>query len=255
MKTMNASLLATAVAVTLCAAIPAAHAAPAQPWADRTKTSAQRTELLLKAMTLDEKLLLLFGYASGDQLAQVDSTVIPGVNTKEVIAKVIPGSAGYIPGIPRLGIPPLRETDASLGVANQVEQRKGERTALPSSLATAASLNPSSPTQAGAMIGSEARASGFNVHARRRRQPDARSAQRPQLRIPRRGPAARRHDGRRADRAASSPTTSSRRSSISRSTRRRPAAWSDAQIGEAALRESRPARLPDRASRTASPAR
>ncbi|MBW8844968.1 MAG: glycoside hydrolase family 3 C-terminal domain-containing protein [Burkholderiales bacterium] len=152
----------------LCAVAPTGHAAnaattaantSAQPWTDKAKTSAQRTELLLKAMTLDEKLLLVFGYASGDQLAQVDSAVIPGVNTKEVIATVIPGSAGYIPGIPRLGIPAQHQADASIGVRNP----NLERTSLPSSLATAASWDPRVAEAGGRMIGLEARLSGFNV--------------------------------------------------------------------------------------------
>jgi beta-glucosidase len=156
MKHLHASLLATAVAFTLCAT---ASAAPAQPWADRSKTSGQRTELLLQAMTQEEKLLLVFGYASGDQLAQVDSSVIPGVNTREVMATVIPGSAGYIPGIPRLGIPAQFQADASLGVRNPYL----ERTSLPSSLATAASWDPRVTEAGGRMIGREARLSGFNV--------------------------------------------------------------------------------------------
>jgi len=159
MKTMHASLLATAVALAFCTAGPAALAASPHAWADRTKTSTQRTELLLKAMTQEEKLLLVFGYASGDQLAQVDASVIPGVNTKEVIAKVIPGSAGYIPGIPRLGLPAQFQTDASIGVRNPYL----ERTSLPSSLATAASWDPKVTEAGGRMIGLEARQSGFNV--------------------------------------------------------------------------------------------
>ncbi|KQW45439.1 MULTISPECIES: beta-glucosidase [unclassified Roseateles] len=159
MKTLNASLLVTAVAMAICASAPTAHAASTQPWTDSNKASVQRTELLLKAMTLEEKLLLLFGYASGDQLAQVDSTIIPGVNAKEVAAKVIPGSAGYIPGIPRLGIPAQYQADASIGVRNPYL----ERTSLPSSLATAASWDPRVTEAGGKMIGLEARLSGFNV--------------------------------------------------------------------------------------------
>ena len=75
------------------------------------------------------------------------------------------GSAGYVPGIPRLGIPPQWITDASLGVATQRESADAyrERTALPSGLATAATWNPLLARRGGAMIAAEARASGFNV--------------------------------------------------------------------------------------------
>ena len=167
MSPMNHSLLALAVSTALCGAAPGVHAADAAPpatvspgpWMDARKTSTQRTELLLKAMTLDEKLLLVFGYASGDQLGQIDATVIPGVNTKEIISTVIPGSAGYIPGIPRLGLPAQFQADASLGVRNPYL----ERTSLPSSLATAASWDPKVSEAGGKMIGNEARLSGFNV--------------------------------------------------------------------------------------------
>ena len=73
-------------------------------------------------------------------------------------------AAGHVPGIPRLGIPALRETDASLGVANNIEQRLGDTaTALPSTLALAASFDPALARSAGAMIGSEARAKTFNI--------------------------------------------------------------------------------------------
>lgn len=72
--------------------------------------------------------------------------------------------AGYMPALPRLGIPALYETDASLGVANANEQRRGDvATALPSALATAASFDPEVARAGGAMIGGEARAKGFDV--------------------------------------------------------------------------------------------
>ena len=73
-------------------------------------------------------------------------------------------AAGYVAGVPRLGVPPLAETDASLGVSNLGEIRKGDvATALPASLALAASFDPELAYRSGAMIGSEARAKGFNV--------------------------------------------------------------------------------------------
>ena len=71
--------------------------------------------------------------------------------------------AGYVAGIPRLNVPALRETDASLGVSYVNGLRKDGATALPSGLAMAASWNPDLLYRGGAMIGSEARAKGFNV--------------------------------------------------------------------------------------------
>jgi len=108
-----------------------------------------RADALVKQMTLDEKITYLHG-------------LFPP-NTKPAPADMIP-SAGYVPGVPRLKIPTLRESDASLGVANQVEQRKGDvATALPSGLALASTFEPSLAYAGGAMIGAEARAKTFNV--------------------------------------------------------------------------------------------
>jgi beta-glucosidase len=71
--------------------------------------------------------------------------------------------AGYIAGIPRLNVPALTETDASLGVAYVMGMRKDGATALPSGMAQGATWNPALITRGGAMIGSEAKAKGFNV--------------------------------------------------------------------------------------------
>ena len=73
-------------------------------------------------------------------------------------------TAGFVPGIPRLGVPDLWETDASLGVANPFMLRKDDvATALPSGLAIAASFDPETAFAGGALAGAEARAKGFNV--------------------------------------------------------------------------------------------
>jgi len=109
-----------------------------------------RADALVARLTLDEKIALLHG-------------LFPPMAAGKTANELIP-SAGHIDGIPRLGIPLVRETDASLGVANQVEQRKGDvATALPSGLATAATFDPEIARAGGVMIGSEARAKRFNV--------------------------------------------------------------------------------------------
>jgi beta-glucosidase len=72
-------------------------------------------------------------------------------------------SASFTPGITRLGIPALRETDASLGVAWVNGQRRDGATALPSSLSLASSWDREIARRGSAMIAREARAKGFNV--------------------------------------------------------------------------------------------
>ena len=112
-----------------------------------------RAAALVAKMTLAEKLQLVHGYWY--------PTHSPA--TPDLPAGFVP-SAGAIAGIPRLGIPTLYESDASLGVANQIEERKGDTaTALPSALATAATFDPAIAQAGGAMIGAEARAKRFNV--------------------------------------------------------------------------------------------
>ena len=72
--------------------------------------------------------------------------------------------AGYIAGVPRLAIPALTETDASLGVSYVGNLRgDGGATPLPSGVAMGATWDPDLIRRGGAMIGSEARSKRFNV--------------------------------------------------------------------------------------------
>lgn len=130
----------------------ASHAANAQqaPAVDMIKADA-RAGATVKQMTADEKVVLTNGIMP---LPFFPGTVIP---------EGAVFGAGYIPGIPRLGVPALTETDASLGVSWVGGIRKDGATALPSGLAQAATWNPQVMYEGGAMIGSEARAKGFNV--------------------------------------------------------------------------------------------
>jgi len=123
-----------------------------RPWLNPTLAPDERASLAVHQMTQDEKLMLVFGYFASDWQG------------KKPPAGVRYGSAGYVPGIPRIGIPPQFQTDAGVGVATQGGAAvKRERTALPSGIATAATWNPDVAFKGGRMIGSEARASGFNV--------------------------------------------------------------------------------------------
>ncbi|HXH15607.1 MAG TPA: beta-glucosidase [Sphingomonas sp.] len=116
----------------------------------RTENARDRAVAIVARMTIDEKIALAHG-------------LFPPMAGGKSANELIP-SAGHIDGIPRLGVPLVRESDASLGVANQVEQRKGDvATALPSSLATAASFDVAIARAGGTMIGAEARAKRFNV--------------------------------------------------------------------------------------------
>jgi beta-glucosidase len=124
-----------------------------RPWLDPALDADTRTRLLLEAMTREEKLTLVFGYYSSDA---------PWKNFKK--PKEAPDqAAGYVAGVPRLGIPALTETDAGIGVASQPGPNPRLRTALPANIAVAASWDPDLAYDGGRMIGDEARLSGFNV--------------------------------------------------------------------------------------------
>jgi len=153
-KRLFLAALAASAAALASSGAQGAVARDARPWLNPALSPDRRADLALGQMTQDEKLTLVFGYFATD--------FPPRHYTAPPEGRA--GSAGYVPGIPRLGIPPQWQTDAGVGVATQGgAAQKRERTALPSGMALAASWDPAIAYRGGAMIGSEARSSGFNV--------------------------------------------------------------------------------------------
>jgi beta-glucosidase len=68
------------------------------------------------------------------------------------------GQAGYVPGVPRLNVPPLRLADGPVGVLNRYET-----TALPQAIGLAATFSPELAGQYGRVLGREARATNMDV--------------------------------------------------------------------------------------------
>jgi len=136
----------------------AAAAQPPSPWMNPALPPDVRADLVMAQMTREEQFTLVDGLIGIAQPWNFHGPIPADIKA------LLPGSAGYVPGIPRLGIPALAESDASLGVANGGHMRPGDTaTALPSSLLTAATWNPDLAYTAGAMIAEEARRKGFNV--------------------------------------------------------------------------------------------
>lgn len=73
-------------------------------------------------MTDDERFSLLISVMGANTLNPVRDTRLP---------EGVPMSAGYTAGVPRLGIPALRATDASLGITNPGYREGDSATALP----------------------------------------------------------------------------------------------------------------------------
>ena len=112
------------------------------PWLDRNLPPDKRADLLVARMTLDEKLSLVHGQEHSPRTL---------------------GGAGFVPGVPRLGIPDLQMTDGRSGVGYDAGPRGRYATAMPSSLAAGASWDLNLAYEYGALLGKEVRDLGFNV--------------------------------------------------------------------------------------------
>ncbi len=130
----------------------AAQESPKHPWSDRSLSPDVRADLVLKEMTLDEKIDLLHGNG------------MPGWPEPKPRANAYLGNngAGFVLGIDRLGIPIIQMSDAAYGVRASGENGRYS-TALPSNVASAASWDPKAACAYGALIGRELRAQGYNM--------------------------------------------------------------------------------------------
>ncbi|HWZ45399.1 MAG TPA: glycoside hydrolase family 3 C-terminal domain-containing protein [Candidatus Saccharimonadales bacterium] len=124
--------------------------ASAQSWMNTSLSPDERAALVLKEMTLDEKITLLHG------------TGMKGLSPMSPLAGGSNGGAGYVVGIPRLGIPAIQMSDAAYGVRSSGENGRYS-TALPADLAGAASWDPDAAYEYGALIARELRAQGYNM--------------------------------------------------------------------------------------------
>jgi beta-glucosidase len=123
----------------------------AKPWMNTNLAPGVRAELVLKEMTLDEKIGLLHGNGMPHAAQwQMPLTYLGN------------GGAGYVEGVTRLGIPPIVISDAAYGVRSGGENGR-YATALPSNLAAASSWNADLACEYGALVGRELRDQGFNM--------------------------------------------------------------------------------------------
>ena len=128
-----------------------APAQPAGPWMNKSLSPDERAKLVVGQMTLDEKIQLVHGAG----MANFGPPPDPSIARSN-------GGAGFVPGIPRLGIPDLNMADAAVGVT-QGAKRGRYSTALPSALAEAATWDSKIGYAYGALIGRELRDQGYNV--------------------------------------------------------------------------------------------
>ncbi|MGW0943540.1 glycoside hydrolase family 3 C-terminal domain-containing protein [Streptomyces sp. NPDC002623] len=131
-RRLRRTALIGGLSVLLLAAGPAP--APGAPGA--TGSPSHRVAALIARMTLDEKLSFVHGDTDPEAL----------------------GQAGYIPGVPRLGIPELRLTDGPAGV-----RVNAHATAMPAPVALASSFDDRLARTFGQVIGRDGRALGQDV--------------------------------------------------------------------------------------------
>lgn len=121
------------------------------PWMDTGLSADARAKLLVARMTVDEKFQMLHSYFGLGK----DGGPLP---------EGAVGSAGFVPGVPRLGIPAQQSADAGVGVTNPGGIRKGDHaTAMPSGPSTASTWNPQIAFTGGATMGREAWQQRFNI--------------------------------------------------------------------------------------------
>src|SRR5713226_7746022 len=121
-----------------------------RPWMDKTLPPDRRADLVLKELTLDEKI----GFVHGNGM--------PGWGPPRPNAYLGNGGAGFVLGVPRLGIPMIQISDAAYGVRSSGENGRYS-TALPSNVASASSWDVQAACAYGALIGRELRAQGYNM--------------------------------------------------------------------------------------------
>jgi beta-glucosidase len=122
------------------------------PWMNASLSPDQRAEMVLKEMTLDEKIGLLHGMG------------MPGWprDVQDPQPELGNGGAGFVLGVPRLGIPLIQMSDAAYGVRSSAENGRYS-TALPAAVGAAASWDTEAACAYGALIGKELRAQGYNM--------------------------------------------------------------------------------------------
>ena len=137
--------------MTLSVALSAmAQSSKSHPWSNPSLSPDERASMVVKEMTIDEKITLLHG------------TGMAGLSPMSPLAVHSNGGAGYVPGIPRLGIPAIQMSDAAYGVRSSGENGRYS-TALPADVAGAASWDLEAGYEYGALIGRELRAQGYNM--------------------------------------------------------------------------------------------
>src|ERR1700686_4496456 len=151
MKKLSCLCFGLTAALTISLACASSFAQQDRQWMNPKLSPDERAEMVLKELTLDEKIDLVHGEG------------MPGWPGK-VFPKAYLGNggAGFVLGVERLGIPMIQMSDAAYGVRMSADNGRYS-TALPSPIASAASWDPQAACEYGELIGRELRAQGYNM--------------------------------------------------------------------------------------------
>jgi len=148
-------LRCASAAVLLVASLAPAQNSPApkpdtRPWMNKALSPDERADLVIKEMTLDEKMNFVHG------------TGWNGLREGAEIPKGSLGGAGFVQGVARLGIPGINMADSAVGV-RLAAQGSHYATLLPSVLGAASSWDKDALFLYGSVIGRELRDTGYNM--------------------------------------------------------------------------------------------
>jgi beta-glucosidase len=120
------------------------------PWMNTALSADARADLMVKAMTLDEKIQMVHGSGWG---VLRDGDPVAARNNH---------GAGFVPGVDRLGLPDIQLADSAVGVRGTARDGRYS-TLLPSVIGMTASWDPAMGHLYGDVIGRELRDLGFNM--------------------------------------------------------------------------------------------
>jgi len=121
-----------------------------RPWMNKSLSPDQRADLVMKEMTLDEKMNFVHG------------TGWNGLRAGAIVPKGSLAGAGYVQGVERLGIPGINMADSAVGI-RLAAAGSHYATLLPSVLGAACSWDKDALFLFGSVIGRELRDMGYNM--------------------------------------------------------------------------------------------
>lgn len=129
---------------------PAGNRSGTRPWMNQKLSPDDRADMVLRELTLDEKIELLHGNGMDNWGRPMPNAIRSN------------GGAGFVFGIARLGLPMIQMSDAAYGVRESAKNGRYS-TALPADIALAATWDVQAACEYGGLIGRELRAQGYNM--------------------------------------------------------------------------------------------